>query len=236
MKVSMGTLSNVKKNEPYFVYENQQNGWPSKYSIGYVDERYRWRIRPMSQNESYNKVYDVALTNRRELMDDNMDTFLHFVYGVNGVRLSGCDRSGLMGHISNVFRKEATDGAEWQDIVNTMLYRGDSNWRFDPILRKCTLKPSAIKIVRMPENPKKDTFDYIHVPIGLSGENKRQFVHDNYKEIAKRAVKMLSESKKFTKFGVPTNCLKVEKAVITCQDELILTFGLKNLGEKKGEA
>ena len=236
MEVSMGTLSKVKKNEPYFVYENQQNGWPSKYSIGYVDERHRWRIRPMSQNESYNKVSDASLINRRELMDDNMDTFLHFVYGANGVRLNGYDRSGLMGHISHVLQKEATDGAEWQVIVNAMLYRGNSNWRFDPILRKCTFKQSAIKIVRMPENPKKDTFDYIHVPIGLSGENKRQFVHDNYKEIAKRAVKMLSESKKFTNFGVPTNCLKVEKAVITCQDELILTFGLKNLGEKKGEA
>lgn len=225
-------LKNVKKNEPYYIYADDWN----KTSIGYIDNDNKWR-RYQCKSADPKRVInlnEIALQNRRELILDNLDKF-DDDFCKN--EITGSIRGGLMIHLGSILAK-AEDGLEWQVITNDFLYRGDSEWRYDRILRHITFKKNDIKFVRMPENPNKNTFDYIHMAIGLSGSSKKEFVRENYKEIVKRAVKILSESAKFNKFGIPVNCLKVEKAVITRQDELILTFGLKEIkidDEKEGE-
>ncbi len=227
-------LKNVKRNEPYFVYGE----FIDSARVGYIDDNGKWRVVVCPEIDywwHFERVKKRAVQNRRVLIEDNIGTF---VSGLDVEKLTGNERVGIMLHVNSVLAK-SKDGEEWQVIENRFLYRGDAAWRHDPILRRVTFKKNDIVFVRMPENPKKHTFDYIHMAIGLSGSDSKEFVHENYREIVKRAVKFLSETKKFTKFGVPVNVLKVEKAVLTKQGELLLTFGLKEIKmneEKKGEA
>lgn len=226
-------LKHTKKNEPYYIYYGEHDT-----GIGFVDDDNKWRIHTC-QHRYYDidKLDKVAFQNTRQLLNDNLDNFAN---GYALDKITEYDKMGILRHMRATF-SHAADGDEWQVITNELLYRRNAEWRFDEILRHITFKKNDIKVIRTPENPKKNTFDYIHMPIGLSGSNKKEFVRENYKEIVKRAIKVLSESKRFTRFGIPVNCLKVEKAVLTRQDELLLTFGLKeikmseNADEKKGE-
>lgn len=87
-----------------------------------------------------------------------------------------------------------------------------------------------IIIGRGPENYNEKTFDYINVYVLICSEwnNREQYIKDNLKEIAKRAVKKLKESKKFKKFGVTINFLKISKVQFT-KNTIIFTFELKDL-------
>lgn len=230
-------LQGVKINEPYIVKDIEDS---HKLQVWYVDEDMKWRY---SVPDLYwTGELDVAtLQNRRDLYEANKEYF-HNIAGIRNTQyIVGADKGGILNHMRAAML-HVTEGMTFEEFMKGPLEGGSWTawWRYDPIMRYITFNKPAIQFVRSPENQNKKTFDYIHVPIGISGcKDKLDFVKKNYKGIANETIKMLSENKKFTKFGVPVNCLRVEKAVITRQSELLLTFGLKEIKmdeEKKGEA
>lgn len=231
-------LQGVKINEPY-VLKDIGHGYECQ--VWYVDDNMTWRYHPSSW---YKTLYDLdgtALKNRRDLYRANKEYF-HDLANISTLdNICGNDKGGILLHIRAAML-HVTEGMAFEDFIKGPLDGGSWTgwWRYDPIMRHITFNKPAMQFVRSPENQNKKTFDYIHVPIGISGCNdKMDFVKKSYKRIANETIKMLSGNRRFTKFGVPVNVLKVEKAVLTCQGELLLTFGLKEIkmnDEKKGEA
>lgn len=223
-------LQGVKINEPYIVKDIEDS---RELQVWYVDEDMKWRC--SVPNLYWTGELDVVtLQNRRDLYEANKEYF-HNMSGIRNTQyIVGADKGGILNHIRAAML-HVTDGMTFEEFMKGPLEGGSWTawWRYDPIMRYVTFNKTAIQFVRSPENIKNKTFDYIHVPIGISGcKDKKDFVKKNYNGIAQQAVKMLSENKRFTKYGVPVNVLKVEKAVLTHQGELLLTFGLKELKSK----
>lgn len=231
-------LQGVKINEPY-VLKDIGHGYECQ--VWYVDDNMTWRYHPSSWYKALCDLDGTALKNRRDLYRANKEYFHDLANIATADDIMGSDRGGILLHMRAAML-HVTEGMTFDEFVKGPLEGGSWTawWRYDPIMRCATFNKTAVQFVRSPENPNKKTFDYIHVPIGISGcKDKLDFVKNNYKGIAHEAIKMLSEYKRFTKYGVPVNVLKVEKAVLTHQGELILTFGLKEIkidDEKKGEA
>lgn len=85
--------------------------------------------------------------------------------------------------------------------------------------------------IRKPENSNKKTFDYIHLSVGICGKDidKKEWCREHIKEIVDRMTYGLSINKSFTKYGIPTNFLRVTNAVYTKDDMLQLTYELKDI-------
>lgn len=225
-------LKGFKRNSPYWIYDSYPPYLYRSIGVGFIDDNDKWRVHVL-QDSFYDdriKLHEIADENRREIFDKNMDAFVPELSEVNQ-KLS---KGGVMLHMNHVFEKKALDGMPLEELSDMLEYKMDSNVRNDPVLRRATFKSNEIMFVRTPENPKKNTFDYIHIPIGISGEHKKEWIHENYRAIAETALDFLSNSRRYKRFGVPVNFLKIEKAVLTRQAELILTFGLKNIVELEG--
>ena len=226
-------LQGVKINEPYIVKDIEDS---HKVQAWYVDKDMKWQYN-VPHLSWHGELDDVTLQNRRDLYEANKEYF-HDLADIPTVdNIVGSDRGGILLHIRAAML-HVTEGMTFEEFMKGPLEGGSWTgwWRYDPIMRRITFNKTSVQFVRSPENPNKKTFDYIHVPIGISGcKDKLDFVKNNYKGIANEAIKMLSESKRFTKYGVPVNVLKVEKAVLTHQGELLLTFGLKDIESKSSQ-
>ena len=69
-----------------------------------------------------------------------------------------------------------------------------------------------------PENPdKKSTFDYIIVDIALLTTwegDKKAYIEENKKKLTQKVLEKIKENKKFLKYNVPINYLKVAKITL----------------------
>lgn len=83
-------------------------------------------------------------------------------------------------------------------------------------------------------NPNKDTFDFIRIYIGVAQTwymDRRLFSKKNMKYIARLALAHIRDSKRFQKYGVPINFLRLSECTLTQCSELELVFELKKLNE-----
>lgn len=74
------------------------------------------------------------------------------------------------------------------------------------------------------------TFDFIYVDVCIihSWEtNKKEYIKQNMPEIKKRVLEKIENSKRFQKFGIPTNFLKLTSITLTRDDVLHFIFELK---------
>lgn len=74
------------------------------------------------------------------------------------------------------------------------------------------------EFVREPENIKKNTFDFIHVEVNIVTEweqDRMQYIRDNENEIKKMVINKIENSKRFQKFGIPTNLLNLSKCTLS---------------------
>lgn len=84
-------------------------------------------------------------------------------------------------------------------------------------------------IIRLPENPNKNTFDIIKIEVNICSnwENKRQYIKGHIREIYQMVIDKLENSKTFTRFNVPAGCLAVTSIYETQDSSLVFTFELK---------
>ena len=86
--------------------------------------------------------------------------------------------------------------------------------------------------IRSADGNTRKHFDFIDVELFLvssTKEKSRKLVDDNYKALVSIALQELNNKKRYTRYGVPTEFLKVGKAVITAQNTLLITFELKEI-------
>lgn len=99
-------------------------------------------------------------------------------------------------------------------------------------LNNILFKPSITRIARDIDNENENSFDFIDVTIPiLSNVDRKEankIISSNLKEVVMECLKTLNSSSNYTKFGVPTNCLKIGKAVITNESTFVITFELKD--------
>ena len=82
------------------------------------------------------------------------------------------------------------------------------------------------------ENSNKDTFDFVRIRMNtlMNEENPMQVIRDHKKEILDMAVNKISKSKRFTKYGVPINFLKLDTfRYFDSIHEIELIFVLKDI-------
>ena len=84
---------------------------------------------------------------------------------------------------------------------------------------------------REPENTNKDTFDFIHVELGICGCNidKRKWCKKHAKDIVKYTTDKMSNQVKYSRYGIPVNFLRCTNAVYRVDDVLQLVFELKKI-------
>lgn len=95
-------------------------------------------------------------------------------------------------------------------------------------------KISTPVYVREPENPNKNTFDYIYVDVcfvraATEGEDIKEYVNRNFKFIKEKVLTKLKNSRSFTKYGVPVNFLTITRATIRKDDVIQMVFRLKDI-------
>lgn len=85
-------------------------------------------------------------------------------------------------------------------------------------------------VEREPENKNPKTFDFVRIEVFLSDMqlDTLQEVKNHYNEIMEMVIRKIEQSRSFTKYGVPVNCLKVAKATLTKQKVLEIVFELKD--------
>lgn len=93
---------------------------------------------------------------------------------------------------------------------------------------------SRPEFVCTPENPNKNnTFDYIHVYIGIVSEwetDRKKYIKDNIREINNMVLDKLRNDRSFLKYGVPEKFLRVAKiTLIKRTSELHYVFELKKI-------
>ena len=85
---------------------------------------------------------------------------------------------------------------------------------------------------RTPENLNKDTFDYIFIDVMILTEweeDRISYIYKNKNEILKRVIEKLESNKKFQKYGVPINFLKVSRITLKRDSVLEFILELKNI-------
>lgn len=71
--------------------------------------------------------------------------------------------------------------------------------------------------VRIPENSKETTFDYIHVDVNIVTQwdsDKIEFIKRNLQGITKMVFKSIEKDRRFKKYGVPINFLRLSKVTV----------------------
>lgn len=86
---------------------------------------------------------------------------------------------------------------------------------------------------RVPENTNENTFDRIRVVVGLpqsmfqSWDELRAAVRENRKEIDRRVLRRIADDRRFKKFGVTTNVLRLSEVLLRKNYSLEYIFELK---------
>lgn len=122
--------------------------------------------------------------------------------------------------------KERHDKKRPKKYISERVF-GKYNEEYERLVHRVKIKA----IDRMPENPNKNTFDYIQVEVLLSGtlpqEKLRYLCKKHAKAIGRHVVMVIEESPRFQKFDVPVNILKIEKATLGQDSTLYITMGIK---------
>ena len=101
-------------------------------------------------------------------------------------------------------------------------------------VQRFVTKISKPEFVCTPENPNKDnTFDYIHIYVGIVSEwetDRKKYIMQNREEINNMVLARIRNDKRFLKYGVPENVLKLSKVILVKRtSELHYIFQLKNI-------
>lgn len=144
------------------------------------------------------------------------------------------------GCIVKAFERMQT-GQNPKDFLN--LFMEECNIKTEEILknkmilgkRDMTIKVSEfitkirISVERDNRNKNKETFDFVRVIISFISNmnNKKEYVVKNNKKLVSIALKAISNNKKYTKYEIPINCLKISSATITNDDRIEYIFELK---------
>lgn len=89
-------------------------------------------------------------------------------------------------------------------------------------------KIKASRFERVPENINKDTFDFIYIDVNIVTaweEDRMQYIKNNIQKIYNRIIQKLETNKAFSKYGVPTDFLKISR--ITLKSNSVLQFVLE---------
>ncbi len=85
--------------------------------------------------------------------------------------------------------------------------------------------------IRLPENLKRSTFDYIHIDVFVVSEWQSdiyEYIKENQKSIKERVLKALEQDRKFKKYDVPVSFLRLSNATYSKRRNLIrFVFELK---------
>lgn len=85
-------------------------------------------------------------------------------------------------------------------------------------------------VYRSTDNNNKNTFDYVRVQIIVKAkENLRQYVKDNLQELSERALVKINSDKGYTKYGVPTEFLRLYSAGVKGTGLITLNYQLKSI-------
>lgn len=126
--------------------------------------------------------------------------------------------------------RRSYDGISMEDfkkLVSEMeKMRSKSKSEFEKFF---TIKP--VRFERETGNRKKDTFDFIRVDVGVPGYgmDKTEFIKGNINELNQKVLQKIKDNKRFQKFGVPINFLKLSNVVLRCDDLIEFTFELKDV-------
>lgn len=83
---------------------------------------------------------------------------------------------------------------------------------------------------RRPDNKNTKTFDYIRIYVNCCDvKNYKEFAKKHYKQIARCVVDSLKKSKRFLKYGVPVNFLKLTNITILNDKSIEFIFELKDI-------
>ena len=91
-------------------------------------------------------------------------------------------------------------------------------------------KISTPILERARDNPKKGTFDFIRVDVGIVEiwkGSRKEYICQNQKEITRRVLAKVEDSKQFQRIGVPINFLKISEITLTRDSILEYLFELK---------
>lgn len=90
------------------------------------------------------------------------------------------------------------------------------------------LSVKSPKFERYAENDNKNTFDIVRVEVVLTSSIKKEEIQNNKDNIIREAIKKIESSKKFLKFGVPVNILKLYDFVVSVDGTVRLSFCIKD--------
>ena len=96
-----------------------------------------------------------------------------------------------------------------------------------PALEYMFIRESVIIVSRDIDNPNENTFDFVSVEV-FRGTYSIEFIKEHKNEIMDAVLYKISQSRKFIKFNVPVNILKLDKIrIIGC--DMIFYFSVKKL-------
>ena len=96
-----------------------------------------------------------------------------------------------------------------------------------PALEYMFIRESGIIVSRDIDNPNENTFDFVSVEV-FRGTYSIEFIKEHKNEIMDAVLYKISQSRKFIKFNVPVNILKLDKIrIIGC--DMIFYFSVKKL-------
>lgn len=126
------------------------------------------------------------------------------------------------------------------------LQEGESLEKFVELLNTCkpTIRPKpqgidafickidSPKFYRSPNNPKKNTFDYIYIDVSILSTTAMQdrdaYLKEHIQEIRKKVIEKLENSRTFKKYGIPVNFLKVGRTTLKRKSNVLeFVFELK---------
>ena len=97
----------------------------------------------------------------------------------------------------------------------------------DPALKYMFIRESGIRVSRDIDNPNENTFDFVSVEV-FRGTYSIEFIKQHKDEIMDAVLYKISQFRKFIKFNVPVNILKLDKIrIIGC--DMIFYFSVKKL-------
>ncbi|MBR6252696.1 MAG: hypothetical protein IKR04_02520 [Clostridia bacterium] len=90
------------------------------------------------------------------------------------------------------------------------------------------------EFLRLPENTKKNTFDFIVVEVSVLSQealpDRDDFLKQNIKEILTRLVEKIENSATFKKYGIPSKCLKATEVTLHKKISILkVVFELKQI-------
>lgn len=96
-----------------------------------------------------------------------------------------------------------------------------------PALKYMFIRESGIRVSRDIDNPNENTFDFVSVEV-FRGAYSIEFIKQHKDEIMDAVLYKISQFRKFIKFNVPVNILKLDKIrIIGC--DMIFYFSVKKL-------